>query len=128
MLYSNGTYDADSQGTAVEDNYVAAFEYDKRAAACGSPYNLGVDYENGYGCEVDRARALEVFSQAAVGGRSAANAMCALANMFIKGIGVDVNYDTAADWCNRALAAAGPGNEWAVRHANSLLEQIANNS
>ncbi|MBQ9043688.1 MAG: sel1 repeat family protein [Eggerthellaceae bacterium] len=128
MLYSNDTYSSDVQGTKAEDNYVAAFEYDEKAAACGSPYNLGVDYENGYGCEQDYARALEVYNQAAVSGRNAPSAMCALASAYIEGRGVDVNYETATDWCNRALAAAGPGDEKIAERANELLGRIANNS
>ncbi len=37
-------------------------------------------------------------------------------------------FQKAADWCNRALAIAGPDDEDAVKYANRMLEQLANKS
>ena len=48
--------------------------------------------------------------------------------MAATGSGMDKDYGVATDWCNKALAVAGPDDEDAVRYANRMLEQLANNS
>ena len=54
--------------------------------------------------------------------------MGGMAFMAAKGSGMNQDLNVATDWCNKALAAAGPDDEDAVKYANRLLEQIANNS
>lgn len=109
-------------------DYDKAFEYFKKAADCGRGYNLGVAYSVGRGCEADHAKAIELFNKEIASGKEPALAMGGMAYMAATGSGMDKDFGVAADWCNKALAAAGPDNEDAVNYANSLLEQVANNS
>ena len=109
-------------------DYDKAFEYFKKAADCGRGYNLGVAYSLGRGCEADHAKAIELFNKEIASGKEPALAMGGMAYMAATGSGMDKDFGVAADWCNKALAAAGPDNEDAVKYANRLLEQITNNS
>ena len=120
ILYKNGI--------GVEQSQEKAFEYYAKEAACGSVYNLGVQYEYGRGCEVDYAKAIELFNQEIDGGRNAADAMGGMSYMATKGWGMDQDYAVAADWAQRAIDAAGPGDKQAVDYANSQLEWFANHS
>ena len=110
------------------EDFDKAFEYFKKAADCGRGYNLGVAYIAGKGCEADPAKAIELFNKEIAGGKEPAYAMGGMAYMAAKGSGMDKDYDVAADWCNKALAVAGPDDEDAVKYANSLLEKLTSAS
>ena len=59
-------------------------------------------------------------------GLQAAAGMVYLANMYYNGWGVEKDLDVAADWCNKALAAAAPDDDYIIRSANKLLDEITN--
>lgn len=112
----------------IEADEAKAFECYEKQADLGSWYNLAVCYEYGHGCEVDYAKAIELFNQEVSGGKLAASAMGGLAYMATMGYGTEQDYTVAADWCHKALDAAGPGDDEAVDYANELLDWLANNS
>ena len=127
ILYSaQGTVYGGSAELGVD--YDKQFEYFSKEAELGCRYELGICYMEGKGCEQDFAKAFELFSQDARGGRRAAWAIVGLASLHISGAGVEKNLDTAADWCNKAIVAAGPNDVGVAETANQLLAKIAERS
>ena len=72
--------------------------------------------------------AIELFNKEIASGKEPALAMGGMAYMAATGSGMDQDLNVATDWCNKAIAAAGPDDEDAVKYANRLLEQISGNS
>lgn len=120
-LYYNGTIGAG-------EDFDKSFECFNKAADYGRWYNLGMAYNLGKGCEADHAKAIELFNKEIAGGKESAYAMGGMAYMAAKGSGMDQDLGVATDWCNKALAAAGPDSEGAAEYANRLLSQLANSS
>ena len=52
--------------------------------------------------------------------------MTGLAYMASMGWGMDKDYGVSADWCYKALDAAGPGEQQAVDFAHQHLDWLAN--
>ena len=123
-------YSSNSNGGNADNevNASKAFECKSREASLGSTYNLGVEYEIGEGCEQDYAKAAELYQQEIEGGVFPASGMKAMAVLAYNGWGMDKDYEVAADWCHKAIDAAGPGQDSAVAKANELLDKIANAS
>ena len=113
------------------EDFDKAFECFNKAADYGRWYNLGLAYSTGRGCEANHAKAIELYNKEIAGGKEPAWAMGGMAYLAASGSGMNQDFGVATDWCNKALAAAGPDDEDAVKYASSLLgqlEQAANNS
>lgn len=111
-----------------EAAYAKKFEYNSKAADLGMKYNFAICYEYGWGCEKDYAKEIELLNQEAEGGPDAEAALKALGLLAHYGWGMEKNDDLAIDWANKALAAAGPGDDYITEWVDELRGQIANGS
>ncbi len=102
LFYSRGW-----NGTSDPKNYAQGITWYEKAAACGLPHNLGFYYEGGYGVQMDKEHAVELYKQSAEGGRDAVWALGSLAFCYLYGEGVQVDFAAARDYANRCFAAAG---------------------
>ena len=125
LMYSSNS---DKGNADSETNASKAFECKSKEAALGSPFNLGVEYEIGEGCDQDYAKSIELYKQEAESGPRAANGMYAMSTMAVNGWGMERDLAVAADWCHKALDAAGPDDSYVIEKATERLEQIENNS
>lgn len=124
-MYSSNVVEGNADN---EVNDAKKFECYSKAAELGDKYNLAICYEYGNGCEQDYAKEIELLTWDAENGINAAYAMKALGLLAYNGWGMEKNYDVAADWCHKAIDAAGPGEDYAVTKANEILDDIANAS
>lgn len=124
-MYSSTVHGGDFK---IEENYDKAFECYSKQADGGAYINLGVQYEYGHGCEQSYEKAIELYQKEIDEGKSPTSGMVCLATMYVNGWGVEQDYAVATDWCNKALAAAAPDDDYAIDHANNHLEWIANHS
>lgn len=111
-------------GEGVERDFDKAFEWFRKAADSGYTYaklKLAECYKRGAGCERDYAAAMALYKQVA-GEKSLKRYSCAdvaeyeLGNMYLKGLGVEVDLRKAYDYFK--LAAA---------HDNRAAENALNN-
>ena len=125
-MYSSNVHGGDF---SIEEDYDKAFECSSKAADCGYYINLGVAYEYGHGCEQSYEKAVELFQKEIDEGKEPLSGMVCLATAYCSNWGVvERDFDVAADWCNKALAAAAPDDDYTIDRANYLLEWMAENS
>lgn len=111
-------------GEGVERNFDKAFEWFRKAADSGDTYaklKLAECYKRGAGCKRDYAAAMALYQQIA-GEKSIKRYSCAdvaeyeIGNMYLKGLGVEVDLRKAYDYFKRAAA-----------HDNRAAENALNN-
>lgn len=111
-------------GKGVERDFDKAFEWFQKAADSGDAYaklKLAECYKRGAGCERDYAAAMALYQQVA-GGNSNRRYSCVdvaeyeLGNMYLKGLGVEVDLHKAYDYFKRAAS-----------HDNRAAENALNN-
>ncbi len=125
-MYCSNVY---GDGSIVEEDYDKAFEYYSKGADGGKYINLGVQYEYGNGCEQSYEKAIELYQKEIDEGKCPAGGMVCLATAYCSNWGVvERDFNVAADWCNKALAAAAPDDDYTIDRANYLLGWMAENS
>jgi len=124
-MYTSNVHGGDF---SIEEDYDKAFECASKEADGGYYINLGVKYESGHGCEQSYEKAIELYQKEVDEGREPTAGMVCLATMYMSGRGVEKDLDVATDWCNKALEAAAPDDDYAIDRANEHLEWIANHS
>lgn len=111
-------------GEGVERNFDKAFEWFRKAADSGDTYaklKLAECYKRGAGCKRDYAAAMALYQQIA-GEKSIKRYSCAggaeyeIGNMYLKGLGVEVDLRKAYDYLKRAAV-----------HDNRAAENALNN-
>ncbi|MCM1092335.1 MAG: hypothetical protein NC421_00090 [Lachnospiraceae bacterium] len=127
MGYTDAYYNVAAaylDGKGVERDFDKAFEWFQKAADSGDAYaklKLAECYKRGAGCERDYAAAMSLYQQVA-GGNSNRRyscvdvAECELGNMYLKGLGVEVDLHKAYDYFKRAAS-----------HDNRAAENALNN-
>ena len=127
MGYTDAFYsvaNAYLNGDGVEKDYDKAFEWFQKAVGSGDTYaklKLAECYKRGAGCERDYAMAMALYQQVA-GIKSNRRYSCVdvaeyeLGNMYLKGLGVDVDLRKAYDFFKRAAS-----------HDNRAAENALNN-
>lgn len=121
--YYNVAY-AYMNGEGVERDFDKAFEWLHKAAESGDTYaklKLAECYKRGAGCERDYAAAMALYQQVA-GEKSMKRYSCVdvaeyeIGNMYLKGLGVEVDLHKAYDYFKRAAS-----------HDNRAAENALNN-
>ncbi len=111
-------------GEGVERNFDKAFEWFRKASDSGDTYaklKLAECYKRGAGCKRDYAAAMALYQQIA-GEKSIKRYSCAdvaeyeIGNMYLKGLGVEVDLRKAYDYFKRAAS-----------HDNRAAENALNN-
>ena len=127
MEYTDAYYNVANaylNGDGVERDFEKAFEWFRKAADSGDTYaklKLAECYKRGAGCEKDYAAAMALYRQVA-GDKSmkrysfADEAEYEIGNMYLKGLGVEVDLRKAYDYFKRAAA-----------HDNRAAENALNN-